>query len=130
VVDPCAAETEPLADSPLTLSTTLGTVRVTGADSDAGFPPGCEESVCEVTVGQPAVLVVVWLEGENGEPIVGDLTEDCEENASLIGEDNQPSSCFSAGALDGRSYVLFPVVVPSSRYTLRWGDNLPVEVVP
>jgi hypothetical protein len=126
---PGAVDAGAAAPGPLALSTTVGNVRVSGTDADVGFPPGCQGDACEITV-TPGVLVVVWLEGENGGPIIGDLTEDCEENASLIGEDNQPNSCFSAGVLDGRNYVIFPVAVPSSRYALCWGDNPPLEIVP
>jgi len=112
------------------LSTTVGNVRVTGVDSDPGFPPGCAQVDCEISVESPNALVIVWLEAEGGGPVPGDLTEECEENASLIGEDNQPNSCFSAGVLDSRIYVIFPVPAPSSRYILRWGDNPPVLIVP
>jgi hypothetical protein len=134
-----AQETQPVAagftavaqqeDSPPLLFTSAGNVCVSGAEAGVGFPPGCEGNACEITV-TPGVLVVVWLEGENGGQIDGDLSEECEEDARLIGEDGQPSSCFSAGVLDGRSYLLFPVPVPSSRYALRWGDNPPIEIVP
>ena len=112
-----------------TLSTAAGEVRISGADSDAGFPPGCAESDCQITV-EPGEMVIVWLEVVEADLDMDALWEDCEENAVVVAADGQSSSCFMAGVLDDRTYLIFPVAAPSATYMLQWGDNAPVEIVP
>lgn len=109
-----------------TISTSVGTFAITGAQLADRFPPGCSPGpgCSTANSGSQVLFVSLLLQGS----LSGSDTALFNTSAYVLAQDGSQTPVFSGGLLNGKHFIAFTPPAASKKFILYWPNNNAVDI--